>query len=44
MLLRPNISRPPTDRKDFEELETAGGVLLPDLEFGFFLENPHEDH
>src|SRR4029453_13536824 len=41
--LRPKIARPPTDRKDLEDLETAGGVLLPDFEFRLFLENAHKD-
>src|SRR5262249_4820227 len=43
MQLRPEIARPSTDRKGFEELETAGGVLLPNLEFRLFLENAHQD-
>ena len=42
-LFRPDIARPAADRIGLEELEAAGVVLLPDLEFGLFLENPHED-
>jgi hypothetical protein len=36
--LRPKIARPPTDRIDLEDLETAGGVLFPDFELRLFLE------
>src|SRR5262245_13465325 len=43
MQLRPEIARPPTDRKGFQDLETARGVLLPDLELRLFLENAHKD-
>src|SRR5262245_2005632 len=43
MQLRPKIARPPTDRKNLEELEMAAGVLLPDFEFRLFLENAHKD-
>ena len=43
MQLRPKIARPPTDRKDLEDLEMAGGVLLPDFEFRLLLENAHKD-
>ena len=43
MQLRPKIARPPTDRIDLEELEMAGGVLLPDFKFRFFLEDAHQD-
>src|SRR5215813_8340923 len=41
--LRPKIARPPTDRKGLEQLEAAGGVLLPDFELRLFLENTHKD-
>ena len=41
--LRPKIARPPADRIDLQELETAGGVLLPDFELRLFLENAHKD-
>src|SRR3984893_10392468 len=41
--LRPKIARPPTDRKGLEQLEMAGGVLLPDFELRLFLENAHKD-
>src|SRR5262249_15013303 len=41
--LRPKIARPPADRKDLDDLEMAGGVLLPDFELRLFLENAHKD-
>src|ERR1700704_4679314 len=41
--LRPKIARPPTDRIDLEDLETAGGVLFPDFELRLFLEEAHKD-
>ena len=41
--LRAEIAGPAADRIDLEQLETAGGVLLPDFELGFFLENADED-
>ena len=41
--LRPKIARPSADRIDLQELETAGGVLLPDFELRLFLENAHKD-
>ena len=41
--LRPKIARPPTDRIDLEDLETAGGVLFPDFELRLFLESAHQD-
>ena len=41
--LRPEIARPAADRIDFEQLEAAGGILLPDFELGFFLEDANED-
>jgi hypothetical protein len=40
---RPKIAGPPTDRIDLEKLKVAGGVLLPDFEFCFFLENSHQN-
>ena len=41
--LRTEIAGPAADRIDFEQLETAGGMLLPDFELGFFLEDADED-
>ena len=41
--LRTEIAGPAADRIDLEKLETAAGVLLPDLELRFFLENAHKD-
>jgi hypothetical protein len=41
--LRPKIARPPTDRIDLEDLETARVVLFPDFELRLFLENAHKD-
>ena len=41
--LRTEIAGPAADRIDFEQLETAGGILLPDFELGFFLEDADED-
>src|SRR5262249_15224335 len=41
--LRPQIARPPADRKGLEELEMAAAVLLPDFEFRLFLEDAHND-
>src|SRR5215471_7315085 len=41
--LRPKIARPPTDREGLEQIEMAGGVLLPDFELRLFLENAHKD-
>ena len=41
--LRAEIAGPAADRINLEQLETAGGVLLPDLELGFFLEDADED-
>src|SRR4029077_20275007 len=41
--LRPEIARPPADRIDLQELETAGAVLFPDFEVRLFLENAHKD-
>src|SRR6516164_3116692 len=41
--LRAEIAGPAADRVDLEQLETAGGILLPDFELGFFLENADED-
>ena len=37
------IAGPAADRIDLEQLETAGGILFPDLELGFFLEDADED-
>ena len=41
--LRPKIARPPANRIGLEDLETAGGVLLPDFELRLFLEDAHQD-
>ena len=41
--LGPEIARPAADRIGFQERETAGAVLLPDLEFSFLLEQPDQD-
>ena len=43
MKLGPKVARPPTDRVSLEDLEMPGGVLFPNLEFRFFLENAHKD-
>ena len=37
------LARPAADRIDFQQIETAAGVLLPDFEFRLFLENAHQD-
>ena len=37
------LARPAADRIGLEQRETAGLVLFPDFEFGFFLEDPHQD-
>src|SRR5262249_54065676 len=41
--LRAEIAGPAADRVDLEQFEAAGGILLPDFEFGFFLEDADED-
>ena len=41
--LRAEIARPAADRIDLEQFETAGGILLPDFELGFFLEDADKD-
>src|SRR6476620_4308277 len=41
--LRPEIARPPADRIGFQDLETAGRVLLPDFELRLFLEKTQHD-
>src|SRR5574340_92832 len=42
-LLRAEIARPAADRIGLEERELAVAVLLPDLHFGFFLEDTDKD-
>ena len=37
------IARPAADRIDLEQLEPPRGILLPDLELGFFLEDAEQD-
>ena len=41
--LRAEVAGPPADRIDFEQFEAAGGVLLPDFELGFFLEDADQN-
>src|SRR5262249_46037672 len=41
--LRTEIAGPAADRIDLEQLEMAGGILLPDFELGFFLEDADKD-
>ena len=41
--LRPELARPAADRINLEQLKLAGGVLLPDFELRFLLEDAHED-
>ena len=41
--LGPKVSRPAADRIGLQQRETAGAILLPDLEFGFLLEQPDQD-
>src|SRR5262249_19787647 len=41
--LRTEIAGPAADRIDLEQLEAAGGVLLPDLKLGFLLKDADED-
>jgi hypothetical protein len=37
------IARPAADRISFQESETSGAVLLPDLQFGFLFEQANQD-
>jgi hypothetical protein len=41
--VRTEIARPAADRIDLEQFETAGGVLPPDFELRFFLEDADKD-
>ena len=41
--LRAKATRPAADRIDFQQFVARGGVLLPDFELGFFLEDADED-
>ena len=41
--LRSEFARPATDRIHLEQLILAGGVLFPDFEFQFLLEDANED-
>ena len=41
--LRAEVARPAADRIGLQQREAAGAVLLPDLEFGFLLEQADQD-